>query len=266
MTSTAADRWRHALGDWALPPEILDQAPVSPWSHDPSSFVVDDTLERDTAASQMALVLLEGSDGVVLDVGCGGGRASLPLLPTARELVGVDESPVMLEQFAAAAEGAGVAHREIRGRWPEIASSTPIADVVVCHHVFYNVADLVPFATALTEHAHRGVVVVLPPRHPLSPWNETWRHFWDLERPEGPTADDALDVLVEMGLEPRRIDAPRGALARSATDPTAMVASVRRRLCLHETRDREIAAYLANHPPRFFDEVAVLSWSGTAPR
>ena len=43
-----------------------------------------------------------------MDVGCGGGRSSLPLAPRATRIVGVDENPALLARFGQAAEEAGV--------------------------------------------------------------------------------------------------------------------------------------------------------------
>jgi len=65
-------------------------------------------------------------------LGAGGGSASLPLAPPARELIAVDESQAMLDVFAEAAEWRGVRHTEIVGRWPDVAPGTPHAGVVVC--------------------------------------------------------------------------------------------------------------------------------------
>ncbi len=264
MSETAAERWTRLLASWALPEHILDQAPASPWAHDPATFAVDDTLERDTMAAQLAREVLPTTGGSVLDVGCGGGRSSLALAPPATTLIGFDENPRMLEQFATAARGAGVAHHEVQGRWPHDAALAPVADVVVCHHVFYNVADLTGFVLELTAHARLAVVAVLPPRHPMSSMNAAWKHFWNIDRPTGPTDADAVAVLREVGLEPEVTRAPRGSLARSATDAAAMVTSARRRLCLHPDRDAEIAAYLADNPPAWSDEVVVLRWPGGA--
>ena len=264
MAETAAQRWTRLLASWALPEHIVAQAPASPWAHDPASFAVDDTLERDTVAARLAREVLPASGGSVMDVGCGGGRSSLALVPPATRLVGVDEQPRMLEQFATAAEAAGVAYETIQGRWPDDAAQAPVVDVVVCHHVFYNVPDLASFALTLTDHARLAVVAVLPPRHPLSSMNDAWKHFWNLDRPEGPTDADAVAVLRELGLEPEVRRAPRGSLAQVTADPSAQVAAARRRLCLHPDRDAEIAAYLAEHPPAWSDEVVVLRWPGGA--
>lgn len=268
--STAAGRhWAEQLRAWALPDEIVAQAEVPPWAHDPRTFAVDDTIAPDNPIFEMARELLPPEGGSVIDIGCGGGRSSLPLVPRANHVTGVDESSAMLTRFATAADAAGCAHREIRGRWPDVAIAAELAgdpipthDVAVCHHVFFNVPDLEPFVVALTAVARLGVVAVLPRRHPLSAWNEGWKHFWNLDRPTGPTSDDAVRVLRELGLAPEVVVVPRPPMARHADDPNALVESARRRLCLRSDRDSEIEAWLRDHPPAFMDEVVVLRWPG----
>jgi SAM-dependent methyltransferase len=260
----AAARWAEQLERWAIPAEILAQAPVSPWQHDTAMFVVDDTLDRAAPAAEIARAVLPVSGGSVLDVGCGGGRAAMSLVPPAERVIGVDQSPAMLAEFTRAAAELGVSATTIEGRWPDAALVTPPADVVVCHHVAYNVADIEPFVLALTAHARLAVVLVLPPRHPMSAWNDAWRHFWDLERPSGPTADDLTEVLSGLGIDAERWDLPRPPLARATADATSQVRSARRRLCLAEDRDDEIATYLAEHEPQWSDTNVVLRWPGSA--
>jgi SAM-dependent methyltransferase len=264
-TITAAGaRWADRLARWAIPDAILAQAPVSPWQHDTAMFAVDDTLDRRARAAEIARSVLPARGGSVLDVGCGGGRAAMSLVPPAEEVIGVDQSPAMLAEFARAAGVAGVRSTTVEGRWPDVADVTPVADVVVCHHVAYNVADIEPFLLALTDHARLAVVLVLPPRHPLSAWNDAWRFFWGLERPTEPTADDLAEVLAGLGLDAERWEVPRPALARATADPSSSVASARRRLCLTEDRDAEIAAYLAAHEPDWSATNVVFRWPGSA--
>ena len=265
----AGARWADLLASWAIPDEIVAQGEVPPWSHDPLTFAMDDTADPTHPIFEVARELLPVDGGSVLDVGCGGGRSSLPLAPRATHITGVDSSRAMLDQFAAAAERARIGHREIEGRWPDVAIEAEAAgrpiepvDVVVCHHVVYNVPDLEPFVVALTAVARLGVVVVLPKRHPMSAWNSAWKHFWNLDRPEGPTSDDAIAVLRALGIEPEVIEVPRPAMARQADDPTALVTSARRRLCLTSDRDSEIGAWLRDNPPAFMREVVILRWPG----
>lgn len=265
----AGQRWKEQLESWAIPRHILDQAEVAPWAHDPATFAVDDTIDPSNPIHEWAREMLPPNGGSVFDVGCGGGRSSIPLVPRASWIVAVDESPAMLARFAQAAEEVGVRHTEIQGRFPDIVRDAEMAgrpidpcDVVVCHHVLFNVADLEPFVIGLTAMARLGVVVVIPPRHPLSSWNPAWKHFWDLDRPDGPTADDAVSVIRALGFDPEIAVVPRPALARQADDPRSLAIAARRRLCLSADREEEIVAWLEENPPEFMREVVVLRWPG----
>ncbi len=260
----AAARWADGLQRWAIPDEILAQAPISPWQHDTAMFAVDDTLDRNTPAAEIARAVLPAQGASVLDVGCGGGRAAISLVPPAEWLIGVDQSQAMLEAFTSAAAEAGVRTTTVEGLWPDVAGETPVADVVVCHHVAYNVAEIEPFLLALTGHARLAVVLVLPPRHPLSAWNDAWRHFWALERPTEPTADDLGEVLAGLGLDAERWDVARPPLARATADVAGRVTSARRRLCLTEDHDHELATYLDAHEPHWSDTNVVFRWPGAA--
>lgn len=260
----AAERWSEQLAGWGIPSAILDQAPESPWRHEPAAFAVDDLLDRDTNSSRWAREVLPPTGGTVLDVGCGGGRAALALVPPASELIGVDRSGAMLAEFVRAAAEAGVARRTVHGAWPEVAPHTPPADVVICHHVVYDVGDIIPFVLALTDHARLAVVVELPIRHPMSVWSPAWRHFWELERPDVPTHLDFLAVVRELGLDPEVAVGPRRGRSRAAADPRRLLPTARRRLCLGPDRDAELAAWLEEHPPEWVSEVATVRWPGEA--
>ncbi|MEO5678638.1 MAG: methyltransferase domain-containing protein [Acidimicrobiales bacterium] len=261
----AADRWRRALGEWSIPKAILDAAPESPWMFPPGVFArraEEAVAEAPTPSHQRALELLEDG-GTVLDVGVGGGAASLPLAPPAGLLIGVDQGEGMLEAFTAAAERRGVASQGIPGAWPDVAGEAPVADVVVCHHVFYNVGDLVPFAAALTDHARRRVVVELTGEHPTSNLNPLWRRIHGLERPTSPTAEDAIAVLTEMGLDVG-VEEREVQWSQSGADRDDVVAMLRRRLCVGPERDGEIAAHLDAEGPTSRRRTLTLWWGGRA--
>ena len=262
---TAVESWAEQLAAWAIPQHILDQAPRSPYAHDPSTFAVDETLDRSVVSAEVARSLLPESGGSVLDVGCGGGRAAMSLVPPAELVIGVDQAPAMLAAFTTAAAAAGARSMTIEGRWPDVADLAPVADVVTCHHVAYNVADIEPFVLALTAHARLGVVLVLPTRHPMSAWNEAWRRFWNLDRPDGPTDDDFAAVLDELGLDAERWEMPRPPLARHTDDREALVRSTLRRLCLGEDRADDVAAFLELHEPDWATVHTVFRWPGDAP-
>ena len=262
----SARRWREDLDSWAIPPEILRAAPESPWGCPPGLFArtAEEALAaraaEPTPSRRRALEALpEG--GSVLDVGSGGGAASLPLCPPAAEVTAVDQTAGMLEAFAKLAERQGIGHREVEGLWPDMAGEVGPADVVVCHHVLYNVGDLVPFVAALTDHARRRVVVEITAEHPQASLNPLWQHFHGLSRPTRPTADDAAAVVRDLGLDVavERWDAPPRWHEGHRDE---IVPFFRRRLCLPRERDAEVAAML---PPFRPGRHVTLWWSGAAP-
>jgi hypothetical protein len=154
-----------------------------------------------------------------------------------------------------------------QGQWPEIAGLVGLADVVICAHVTYNVPNLDEFVTALHQHASHRVVVEMTLVHPQTRLSPLWRHFWDLDRPTGPTVDDAVDVITEtlgsdVGVETERwTRADPGAFA-GRTDAD-VVAIARRRLCLPESADPEIASLLGPGPRLAPSEVATIWWPAT---
>jgi SAM-dependent methyltransferase len=246
----AAVRWAADLAEWSIPEEILATAPQSPWIHPVVLFTPSPGPIPDTPSHARARGVL-AHEGSVLDVGCGGGRAALALAPPAATLIGVDHQQGMLEVFAAEAAARGLAHAEILGDWPMVADRTPVADVVVCHHVAYDIAALPAFVSALDAHAGRRVVLELPQRHPLAGMDLLWRHFWGLERPQSPTAADALAVIRELGVDARmeEWEQPSQALPDHGLGPAAQAELMRIRLCLTPDRDAEIAQVLASSPP-----------------
>ncbi|MDP9241427.1 MAG: class I SAM-dependent methyltransferase, partial [Actinomycetota bacterium] len=177
----------------------------------------------------------------VLDVGCGGGAASLALAPPAGRLVGVDPSADLLAEFAAAAQRRGVAAEAVLGTWPAAAGEVETADVVVCHHVTYNIPDLAVFCQALTDKAQNRVVIEMTDRHPMTSTNRLWQQFHSLTRPTGPDATLAAAVLADAGIAANveRFERPARDIPRQV-----VVAATRRRLCLPADRDAEIDAAL----------------------
>src|SRR5258705_4687523 len=150
MTSAAA-HWRNSLEAWAIPEVILDAAPESPWGFPEGHHAAPET-PADSPSRRFALAALP-PNGTVLDVGCGGGAASLALEPPVGSIPGVDERAAALAELAAACADRGVVCAKVIGSWPAVAGRVSAAEVVVCHHVAYNVADLAGFVEALTIHA-----------------------------------------------------------------------------------------------------------------
>ena len=270
MTGRAAQRWADALAAWAIPDEIMAQAPESPWFHPPALFAAaaEHTAPAPTTPTHEHVAEATAAGGTVLDVGVGGGAASLPASPPARRIVGVDQSRGMLDEFTRIASARGIETETVEGRWPDVADTVPRADVVVCAHVAYNVADLDAFVRALTDHATRRVVLELTAVHPQSAVSWLWKHFWDVDRPTTPTADDAAAVVAEtVGTEPEQARWTRAHPMTGHDDPDR-IPWLRRRLCLTADRDDELARVVADHEALEGDtpvEIVTLWWPGTSP-
>ena len=238
-------RWRDDLAAWAIPAHILAAVPDSPWVLPGQVFARRaDRLAAEPGGQsfEQAWAALDPT-GTVLDVGSGAGAACLPLLARTSELSAVDADERMLALLAERTDARGARARRVHGQWPQVAPQVPVADVVTCHHVVYNVPDLAPFVTALTSHARRLVVVETASSHPLTSLNQLWLRFHGLRRPHRPTGDDLLAILRAMDLDIscerwQRPGGPDYANFDELTDVT------RRRLCLPADRAQEVAAAL----------------------
>jgi SAM-dependent methyltransferase len=244
-TMIAVEGWSAQLAAWAIPEPILAAAPQSPWVLPREVFVrrVDRQLSAPVTPTHAAVLDALAVPGTVLDVGAGAGAASLPCAEAITHITAVDTDAGLLTAFAERARALSLPNRSVRGRWPEVADQIDTVDVVVCGNVFYNVADLPPFVRALNEHARVRVVVETAAVHPLTSLNPLWRRFHGLERPAGPTADDAVAALRELGVDPEIVrwdkkPSPEYGRFDELVDVT------RRRLCLPAERAGEVAEAL----------------------
>lgn len=259
---TAAQQWRDALANWAIPDDILAAAPVSPWGFSVAGFADRATRQRERPHPGHARAREALPDGgSVLDLGCGGGAATLPLIPPAAHAIGVDSSDGMLETYAAAVRELGADATTLAGRWPDVAGDAPTADVAVCQDVFYNVPDLDDFVAAMTQHARHRAVAVLPTVHPMTWTTPLWQALHGIDRPTVPTVDDAVAVIEATGASVHRERFTEPTLWQH-TDLEEAVRHVRVRLCLPDSRDGEIRALLTRHPLPVERETWVLWWLG----
>jgi SAM-dependent methyltransferase len=257
----ALDRWRADLKAWAIPQEILDRAPASPWVPERATFVrrAVARVARPAGNSYRRAREALPEGGAVIDIGAGAGAASLPLLGRAGSLVAVDQDEESLKELARLAGPNIYKVTTVVGAWPATAQSVPPADVVVCHHVLYNVPDLRPFIDAIEAHARRRAVIEITARHPLARLSPLWKRFHGLDRPTRPTWEDAV-AAVEAARGPVHAEHER-----LEADPVAsgewdeIVANTTRRLCLDPSRAEEVAAALTELTGARPDDTA--TWS-----
>lgn len=262
-TTRLGDRWRQVLVESAVPQTIIDAAPEVLVALEPDRFRWRP--EADAAAPvrpsrRRALEALpEG--GSVLDVGVGGGASSLGLVPKVGLIIGVDPLEGMLESFVASAATAGVAAQPVLGSWPEAVDQVQPADVAVCHHAIYRVAEIEAFVTALTVKARHRVVLEVSARSPLAGLDDLWKAIHGIERPKFLLADEVEAILAAMGLAVEREDMflPPG----TGEVTPEQVAFTRRRLYVGPERDHEIEALLRQRTPQEHQVVA-LWWPGVS--
>jgi SAM-dependent methyltransferase len=248
------------LARWAIPEEVLAAAPNPPYFFDPQVFIdaADEAIARaeDTPSDTAAREAL-GPGGTVLDVGCGAGAASLRLRPA--QVVGIDPSSALLEPFSQRALRLRIEAATVEGLWPDAASRAPVVDVVVCHHVVYNVPDLAAFAYALGQQARRRVVIELTAVHPMAWMAPYWKALHGIDQPDRPVAEDAVAVVRELGFTVRqeRWQRQYQMLGESGDQRLLRIA---RRLCLPAVRHDELRQALAAVPPPTDREVVTLWW------
>ncbi len=254
--TTAVQQWTADLAQWGIPENIIKQAPASPWIHPPALFEIPEEIV-DSLSHQRAREALSQT-GSVIDVGCGGGMATFAIAPPAARVTGIDHQSSMLDLYAREAALRGLMHTEVLGDWPDVANQVERADVVVCHNVAYNVSKIVPFLKALNDHALKRVVIEIPMEHPLAPMRGLWKHFWDLERPYGPSAQTLFDVVIQSGFSAHleQWQAP----AREPVDFDQHVEFTSVRLCLAPERRGEVANYLRANPAPPTRSVATIWW------
>jgi SAM-dependent methyltransferase len=140
-------------------------------------------------------------DDVVIDVGGGAGRISLPIALRSREVINVEPSPTMGMGFRTNAAGAGISNaRVIEGEWPS--ADAPAGSVALVNHVTYLTREIVPFINRLERAGPRRVLVTVNSPPPPS-WQ---RVLFELVRGEAevvvPGYVELINVIWEMGILP----------------------------------------------------------------
>jgi hypothetical protein len=150
-------------------------------------------------------------DDVLIDVGGGAGRVSLPLALRCRQVINIDASPGMLAEFEACAAEAGITNaRSILADW--LAAADIAGDVALASSVTYFVRDIVPFIEKMVAASRRRVIITLwsvPTANQTAP---LFRLVYGEEQAPVPGYRELLPVVWEMGILPDvRVlpDAPR---------------------------------------------------------
>ena len=140
-------------------------------------------------------------DDVIVDVGGGGGRYSLPLALLSREVIDVDPSAAMLAGFEANAQRAGITNvRTVRSDWPM--ADPPRGTVALVNHVTYLTRDIVPFLDALDTAASRRILLTVNDPPPPSRQRALYQLLHGEPEEIVPGHAELVAVLREMGVAP----------------------------------------------------------------
>jgi len=141
------------------------------------------------------------ADDVIIDVGGGAGRISLPLALRCREVINVEPSPTMAMGFRRNAAGAGISNtRIIDGEWPDV--DAPAGSVALVNHVTYMTREIVPFIKKLKLAGRRRVLITVN----SVPGPSFQRVLYQLVHGEAeeivPGHVELINVIWELGILP----------------------------------------------------------------
>jgi hypothetical protein len=173
------------------------------WGAIASRFRADPRRELDPFLEKLASFLRPGD--VLVDVGGGAGRNSLPMASRCREVINVEPSPGMLAEYRASADEAGITNASsIQRNW--IDSEGVVGDVLLAAHVTYFVPQIEPFIEKMESACRRRIIIDVLTVPPPNQSADFFRLLYGEEQSLVPGPDQLLAVLEEMGIRPDVIE------------------------------------------------------------
>ena len=199
----AIEAWRRRVEAHHAQSEAVMAAAV--WSDDDfwqpyARFFRLDPRRQDDPVLDVLLAMVE-PDNTALDVGGGAGRMALPMALRCRHVNVVEPSDSMIAQLRDSAAGASIENVSVTQTTWEVAE-VEAADVVLCAHVVYGVADIEPFIRKLEAHANSLVVLIAFVESPMNRISRFWQPVHGEERIDMPALPELVNVLWEMGIYP----------------------------------------------------------------
>ncbi|MEO6398870.1 MAG: class I SAM-dependent methyltransferase, partial [Tepidiformaceae bacterium] len=170
------------------------------WASRAAMFRLDP--RRQLEANTAAVAAFVGPDDLVVDVGGGAGRVSLPLALSCAGVVNVEPSAGMRTEFDASAAEAGITNaRCIDADWPGGAQGIE-GDLVLVANVTYFVRDIVPFVSALSAAARKRVIISVWSVPPPNDAASLFEMVHGERQAPVPNHRDLLPVLWDLGILP----------------------------------------------------------------
>jgi len=140
-------------------------------------------------------------EDVIVDVGGGAGRISLPLALRCHEVVNVEPSAAMAAGFRANAAQAGITNsRVIAGDW--LAIDPPVGTLALANHVAYLTRDIVPFIEKLERSGRRRILITVNSPPPPSWQRVLFELVHGEEEVVVPGHAELVNVLWELDILP----------------------------------------------------------------
>jgi len=140
-------------------------------------------------------------DDVIVDVGGGAGRISLPFAKRCREVIDVDPSAGMGAAFEESAKGAGISNaRFVHADWLDAKGIS--GDLSLVCNVTYFVRDIVPFVQKLEAASRRRVLITVWSVPPPSQDATLFELIYGERQEQLPSHRLLLPVLWELGILP----------------------------------------------------------------
>ena len=174
------------------------QMPGDHWADLAEMFRLDPRRPEDSNLSAVAS-FLQPTD-TFLDVGGGAGRISLALADRVKEVVLIEPSPGMREQFILARDLAGISNTRITTDWWMDSNET--GNVIHLSDVTYFVRDIVPFIAKLHNSAARRVMITVWRPTPGDMASDLRELILEERPPHWPGLPELSAVLWEMRLLP----------------------------------------------------------------
>jgi 2-polyprenyl-3-methyl-5-hydroxy-6-metoxy-1,4-benzoquinol methylase len=179
LSRTSADYWRRRMSN--------------------STSVLRRPASTDDLVLQVVLNCLTPKS-TVLDVGAGAGRYAIAIAPHVASLTAVEPDAAMLPRLVEAVQRAGCGNvRVVAETWQD--ADVEPADLVLCAHVLYPIADVVPFIRRLNDHVSSTCIIAL--RDTVAepePLGRLWEQYHGEPRRLQPGYVEAFNLLIEMGI------------------------------------------------------------------
>ncbi len=156
---------------------------------------------RELDANLAALASFIGPDDVVVDVGGGAGRISLPFALRCREVLTVEPSAGMAGEYEGSRQEARITNaRLVPSGWMDDHGIE--GDVVLTCDVTYFVRDIVQFVEKLQAVARRRVMILVWSEPPPNRGADLFRRVYGKPLAPMPGHRELLPVLWDVGILP----------------------------------------------------------------